>query len=104
SELDPGWYVIYEHDSLVYCFGPILLESTGKDYLEQLTGIVEAAVAQRPGITGYQLKLSYEPLAASARRPSNAEPATPPPSAPPPAPPPQPSIWTFFKRLFGFGN
>jgi len=48
SQLDPGWYVIYQHESLSYYFGPVLLESTGQDYLTQLTQTVENAVAQRP--------------------------------------------------------
>lgn len=98
AELDAGWYVIYEHAALSYYFGPILLESTGRDYLERLTGIVEAAVDQRPSITDYRLELTYEP-------------STPPDGAtsprvespPPPPPPPPPSIWGFFRRLFGLG-
>ena len=61
AELDGGWYVIYEHETLNYYFGPILLRSTGEDYFAQLEEIVEAAVAQRPGINGYRLELSYEP-------------------------------------------
>ena len=55
ADLDSGWYVIYEHESLSYYFGPILLESTGKDYFAQLTQTVEAAVQQRPTITDYRL-------------------------------------------------
>jgi hypothetical protein len=105
SRLDTGWYVIYEHASLNYYFGPILLESIGEDYLSQLREIVEAAVEQRPSIQDYRLELSYEPStssgASSENAESSAEPAIPNP-LPPQAPPP-PSIWGFFKRLFGFG-
>ncbi len=61
AELDSGWYVIYEHERLSYYFGPILLESTGRDYLAQLTQTVDAAVQQRPAIIGYRLELSFEP-------------------------------------------
>ena len=61
SKLDPGWYVIYQHHALNYTFGPILLEATGQDYLEELKKIVEAAAAQRPCIEDYRLELSYEP-------------------------------------------
>ncbi|MEM8866965.1 MAG: hypothetical protein AAGC73_01730 [Verrucomicrobiota bacterium] len=61
SELEPGWYVIYEHEALQYFFGPISLESTGQDYLAQLEGIVAEAVSARPSIQDYTLELSYEP-------------------------------------------
>jgi hypothetical protein len=106
SELDSGWYVIYEHESLNYYFGPILLESIGQDYLEQLTETVEAAVAERPSIQDYRLELSYGPSesrnAESAEDNSTPDAATRPTPAPSP-PEPQPSFWGFIKRLFGFG-
>lgn len=97
--LDSGWYVIYEHESLNYYFGPMLLESTGKDYLSKLEETVDAAVAQRPSITDYRLELSYEPSVVSSDPNQQAnEPAsgygTPPPES-------KPSIWTFIRRLFG---
>lgn len=106
SELKAGWYVIYEHESLSYYFGPVLLESTGRDYLAQLTETVEAAVAQRPGIQNYRLELSYEPSkrsdspsdANSKKAPGSENPSE--ASGSPPAAPP--SIWNFFRRLFGF--
>ena len=106
AKLDSGWYVIYEHESLNYYFGPILLESIGQDYLDQLTETVEAAVAERPSIKDYRLELSYEP-----REPQTAEPADgnePPDAASsrnPGAPPaePKPSFWGLIKRVFGFG-
>ena len=65
AALESGWYVIYTHENLNYYFGPILLESTGQDYLMQLTQIVDAAVEQRPEIQGYELLLNYEPSADS---------------------------------------
>lgn len=104
SKLPPGWYVIYEHEELSYYFGPILLRSTGEDYLAQLTETVEAAVAQRPSIQNYRLELSYEPSRPHASStPSGNESgsgrASPGDGNPPP--PPQPSIWNFFRRLFG---
>lgn len=61
ADLEKGWYVIYIHQSLNYYFGPILLESTGQDYLARLAKIVEAAVEQRPTIKDFQLVLNYEP-------------------------------------------
>jgi hypothetical protein len=97
SQLDSGWYVIYEHEMLSYYFGPILLQSTGEDYFSKLKLSVEAAVDQRPSIQDYRLELSYEPST-----PSSNEPAVEPPvpySAPPTQPPS--GIWGFFKRLFG---
>lgn len=101
SQLKPGWYVIYQHESLSYYFGPVLLESAGQDYLAQLTSSVEDAVAQRPSIQDYRLELSYEPSqqntptgGASSSDPSGGY------GSPPP--PPKPSIWNFFRRLFGF--
>ena len=102
SKLDTGWYVIYEHESLSYYFGPILLESTGQDYYDQLEATVGEAVVQRPTIEGYRLELSFEPKAASSdpSNPSeNADPSSL-PSTPQPAP--KPSIFDVIKRWFGF--
>ena len=101
AELDSGWYVIYQHEHLSYYFGPILLESTGEDYLAQLTETVEAAVAQRPSITDYRLALSYEPSVQSSSG-SGAESNEPASGygAPPPEPPS--GLWGFIKRVFGF--
>jgi hypothetical protein len=101
SKLQTGWYVIYEHATLNYYFGPILLESTGEDYLGQLSETVEAAVAQRPSIQGYRLELSYEPRASGSSSPAPPEPSTPSPL--PPQPEPQPSLWGLIKKIFGFG-
>ena len=102
ADLDSGWYVIYEHEQLNYYFGPILLESTGKDYLEQLTETVEAAVQQRPSITEYRLELSFEPSAApSASEDSESESESESGSGSPPPPPPAPSIWTLIRGIFG---
>ena len=102
AKLEPGWYVIYEHASLSYYFGPVLLESTGRDYLGQLTETVEAAVAQRPSIQDYRLELSYEPSQSNAGSGSTGSDTS---SANPGTgrtqPPPKPSIWDFFRRLFG---
>jgi len=103
SKLDTGWYVIYAHESLNYYFGPMLLESTGEDYLAQLTETVEAAVAQRPSIRDYRLELSYEPSVSSAD-PGGEAPAEPSlPNPLPPPPEPRPGFWGFIKKIFGFG-
>ena len=99
AKLDAGWYVIYEHESLNYYFGPILLESIGKDYLDQLSETVEAAVTQRPSIKNYRLELSYEPNASSYDS-NNTEPSTQSPL--PPQTPPKPSFWSFVKKIFGY--
>jgi len=104
SKLDTGWYVIYEHESLNYYYGPILLESVGEDYLAQLTKTVETAVALRPSIQDYRLELSYEPSTPSSDSSTGeppSEPSTPNPL--PPQTPPKPSFWSFFKKIFGFG-
>lgn len=106
SRLEPGWYVIYEHESLAYYFGPILLRSTGEDYLAELRATVAAAVAKRPSIQGYRLDLRYEPSDAGAEsgadtsgEPDNSEAA----ATPPPPPPPPPSgFWGFIRKIFGF--
>ena len=99
AKIGTGWYVIYEHESLNYYFGPILLESIGKDYLDQLSEIVEVAVMQRPSIQDYRLELSYEPNASSfeskSTKPSTQDPL-------PPQAPPKPSFWSFVKKLFGY--
>lgn len=104
SKLDSGWYVIYQHESLNYYFGPILLESIGEDYLDQLTETVEAAVAERPSIQAYRLELSYEPSVARSDS-TSAEPPSEPsiPNPLPPQEPPKPSFWSFVKKIFGFG-
>lgn len=103
ADLDAGWYVIYTHEKLNYYFGPILLQSTGQDYLAQLTQLVDDAVNKRPDIQGYQLVLNYEPsikdsvdTAAGSR---NEEP----PSKPPADESSQPSgFWGFVRKVFGF--
>ncbi|MGJ8652197.1 MAG: hypothetical protein ACSHX8_02885 [Opitutaceae bacterium] len=101
SKLDTGWYVIYEHESLSYYFGPMLLESTGQDYYDQLEATVGAAVEQRPSIQDYRLELSYEPQAVSS--PSDPSEVTDPASLPStPQPAPKPSIFDVIKRWFGF--
>jgi hypothetical protein len=101
TDLDSGWYVIYEHEQLNYYFGPILLESTGQDYLEQLTETVEAAVQQRPSITDYRLELSFEPSAApsASERESGSENSESGYGSPPPPPPS--NIWTLIRSIFG---
>ena len=97
AKLDTGWYVIYEHESLNYYFGPILLESIGKDYLDQLSEIVEVAVIQRPSIQDYRLELSYEPNASNSE---STETSTQNPL--PPQAPPKPSFWSFVKKVFSY--
>ena len=97
AELDSGWYVIYEHESLSYYFGPILLESTGQDYLKQLTQAVDAAVQQRPSITDYRLELSYEPSISESESESEKS------GNGSPLPPPPPSnFWSIVRSVFGF--
>ena len=99
AQLETGWYVIYEHESLNYYFGPILLESIGKDYLDQLSETVEAAVTQRPSIQNYRIELSYQPnISSSDSKPS---PSTQGPL--PPQKPPKSSFWSFVKKIFGYG-
>lgn len=98
ANLDTGWYVIYEHESLNYYFGPILLESIGKDYIDQISEIVEAAVMLRPSIQDYRLELSYEP-SASTYESKSTEPST---QNPPPQALPKPSFWSFVKKVFGY--
>lgn len=105
SKLDTGWYVIYEHESLSYYFGPILLESTGQDYFEQLEATVGEAVDQRPTIEGYRLELSFEPNASSSSSTAPTNPPTeesPASSAGTPQPAPKSSIFDVIKRWFGF--
>ena len=97
AKIDTGWYVIYEHESLNYYFGPILLESIGKDYLDQLSEIVEVAVMQRPSIQDYRLELSYEPNASNSE---STETSTQNPL--PPQAPPKPSFWSFVKKVFSY--
>jgi len=100
AELDTGWYVIYEHAQLSYYFGPILLQSTGEDYLAQLTKTVEAAVLQRPTIIDYRLELSYEPSQTTQSAEAEASENSRPSGSPPP--PPSSSIWTLLRSVFGF--
>lgn len=104
SLLDPGWYVIYEHESLSYYFGPVLLESTGHDYLEQLREIVGDAVDQRPTIEGYRLELSFEPSAQEERAKSSSSDETQSNDreSAESSPPQSSGFWGFIKRIFGF--
>jgi hypothetical protein len=98
AKLDTGWYVIYEHESLNYYFGPILLESIGKDYLDQLSRVVEVAVMQRPSIQDYRLELSFEPSASSFDN-NIIEPSK---RNPPPQALPKTSFWSFVKKVLGY--
>lgn len=100
SQLEPGWYVVYQHQALNYYFGPILLQVTGEDYRSQLQAVVASAVAQRPSIQGYKLTLRYEPKAVPAAEPSQPQSAAPAAGATPP----QPSLWDWVRRVFGFGR
>lgn len=108
ADLESGWYVIYIHENLNYYFGPILLESTGQDYLAQLTKIVAAAVEQRPEIQDYQLVLSYEPStgssgnAGSGDSSDNGSTGGSVGSELPPEPPKPTGFWGFIRRVFGF--
>lgn len=112
SQLDSGWYVVYQHESLSYYFGPILLESTGEDYLAQLEAVVGDAVAQRPDIQNYRLELSFEPSEISqsggqsgqdaSQQPSEQNPQQDPGASGSPPPPPQEfSLFGLIKRIFG---
>lgn len=103
ADLDSGWYVIYEHESLSYYFGPILLESTGQDYLAQLTQTVEKVVQQRPTITDYRLELSFEPSETSSAASSESSEESESNYGSPPPPPPQSfDIWSLVRSVFGF--
>ena len=99
AELDSGWYVIYEHESLSYYFGPILLESTGQDYLAQLTQTVEAAVQQRPLITDYRLELSFEPTTSGSQEGGSEQSDSEGNGGSPPPPPS--SFWILLRSIFG---
>ncbi len=111
SQLDTGWYVIYQHESLSYYFGPILLESTGEDYLAQLEAIVGDAVAQRPDIQNYRLELSYEPSVASqsgsqsseepSQQPIEQDPQQQTGAGSPPPPQQEFSLFGLIKKIFG---
>jgi len=99
AELDSGWYVIYEHESLSYYFGPILLESTGQDYLAQLTQTVDAAVQQRPSITDYRLELSFEPTTSGSQEGGSEQSDS---EGNGGSPPPTPSsFWILLRSIFG---
>lgn len=101
AELDSGWYVIYEHERLSYYFGPILLESTGKDYLAQLTQTVDAAVQQRPSITDYRLELSFEPTTSGSQESGSEQSDSEGNGGSPPPPPPPSSFWILLRSIFG---
>lgn len=104
ADLDSGWYVIYEHESLSYYFGPILLESTGQDYLAQLRETVEAAVQQRPTITDYRLELSFEPTTSRSEESEtdSGESTNPERGYGSPTPPQSFDFWNLVRRVFGF--
>jgi hypothetical protein len=97
AQLEAGWYVIYQHQTLNYYFGPILLQSIGEDYLAQLTETVEAAVAERPSIEDFRLELSYEPQTSSSETEEAPTPSIPTQSEP------KSSFWGMLKKAFGFG-
>ena len=106
GKVQSGWYVVYQHQALNYCFGPMALESTGRDYLVQLRSIVDEVVRERPSIQDYSLELKQLPAvlgegassgsdAQSNESSQNGESGINQPEAPPSR------IWGFIKRLFG---
>jgi hypothetical protein len=100
-----GWYVLYSQESLQYLFGPMSLQSTSQDYLDQLREIVKGAIAQRPEISDYTLQLLKTPFDINnlpdATESSKDEP-DPEASKPMQTPPPSNGFWGMVKRLFGF--
>jgi hypothetical protein len=97
-----GWYVRYQHEALVYLFGPIRFASTAEDYATSLRRIVSAAVAQRAELASHTIEVVIlpEPVATDT---DSVEP-TPEPrrdteagSGGSPPPPPQP----WWQRLLG---
>jgi len=102
SKLKPGWYVVYQHESLNYYFGPMLLESTGSDYLAQFEAILASAIAERPSIQDYRLELAYLPSVEPAQAPSQSPEAESGSGSQPPQE--KKSLWGYIKRIFGFGR
>lgn len=105
TKLDNGWYVIYVHENLNYYFGPVLLKSTGKDYFNQLSLIVDAAVKQRPTIRNYQLELSFEPAIEDSENSGNSDESANGSSAengqnPSRKPAKSTGFWSFIRRVF----
>ena len=105
QSIDLGWYVLYSQASLQYLFGPISLQSTGQDYLDQLKGIVEEAVEQRPEISDYSLRLIKTPFDLEnlpKTVENNDEEFSQDAGTPPPPSPPSMGFWGMIKRWFGF--
>ena len=104
QNLDSGWYVFYSQESLQYLFGPISLQSTGRDYLEQLKGTVQEAVQQRPEIADHTLRLIKTPIDLDElKKPSEVNPKEKSEEAPEQKQlEPDSGFWGMIKRWFGF--
>ena len=104
ADLEPGYYVVYRHRRLNYFFGPMLLESTGKDYLSRLETIVAEAVAQRPSLRDHTLELRYEPDTppeAAREGASDDSERNPPANRPPAERPRKRGMFDWLFRIFG---
>ena len=95
SHLEPGWYVVYRHESLNYHFGPILIEATGRDYRDDLESIVKEAVAERPDLQDYTIELQRLPAASAGAGPGSSGTGA--------AQPNKGGFWSFVRKVFGLG-
>ena len=97
AALPRGWYVTYQHEALVYWFGPVRFRSTAEDYEAQLRGIVDAATRERPDLQGYTIAVREAPVADQSAQP---ELGSPPEARSPSSPPSEPEPPSFLERLF----
>jgi hypothetical protein len=101
ATLPQGWYVRYQHEALVYLFGPVRFAATAEDYAASLRRIVSDAVRQRPELANHEIAV----IALPDDTDSDTSPSRP-DSEPrdsraggPPQPPPPPEPW--WQRLLG---
>jgi hypothetical protein len=96
-----GWYVRYQHESLLYLFGPLRFAATAEDYAASLRRIVAEAVAQRPELANHSIAVVSLPLDEYARANDAVAPVSEEPvdgnGAPPSPPPPKP----WWQRVLG---
>lgn len=110
AEVPAGWYVRYQHESLVYLFGASASETTANFYADELREIFQDALAQRSSLSTARMEVLQYPVV-EKKNPSQqspdknpAEKESPPEKTPPAQPsnpsPPKPSFWDWLFSIF----
>jgi len=99
---DEGYYVVYQHENLLYYFGPDMYESIAEIYKEELDRVVEIVKGKRESLKTaktYILKLPRDKASAPSASESTSEETA---KSGAPKPPEPESWWSRLFRKIGF--